>query len=86
MSEREEHDFVKDYLVWMKGPGASLESIHAYNFGYQRPLPFPSIAMRPNSPMRLNLQTSGMQTPSRKSIVFIGKKYIRQLEDVLSTF
>ena len=21
MTEREEHDFLKDYLTWMKGPG-----------------------------------------------------------------
>ena len=37
MSEREEQDFLKDYLNWMKGPGLDLESLTVYNFGYERP-------------------------------------------------
>ena len=67
MSEREEHDFMTEYLTWMKGPGLDLDSLHVYNFGYERPLPFPSISLTPDSALRFNLQTSGMQTPRRWS-------------------
>ena len=84
MSEREEHDFLKDYLTWMKGPGLDLDSLHVYNFGYERPLPFPSISLTPDSTLRLNLQTSGMQTQSRWSTVVIGKKYLDRFEELMT--
>ena len=77
MSEREKQDFLKDYLTWMKGPGLDQESLHVYNFGYGRPLPFPSIALTPDSTLRFDLQTAGMQTPNRWSIVVIGKDFSR---------
>ena len=84
MSEREEHDFLKDYLTWMKGPGLDQESLTVYNFGYERPLPFPSIALTPDTTMRFNFQTSGMQTPSRWSIVIIGEKYLGRFEEIMT--
>ena len=84
MSEREEHDFLQDYLTWMKGPGRDRESLHVYNFGYERPLPFPSIALTPDSTMRFNLQTSGMQTPSRWSTVVIGEKYLGRFGEIMT--
>ena len=83
MSEREKQDFLKDYLTWMKGPGLDQESLTVYNFGYERPLPFPSIALTPDTTMRFNLQTSGMQTPSRWSIVVIGEKYLGRYQDIM---
>ena len=82
MSEREEHEFIKDYLTWMK-PGLDQESITVYNWGYDRPLPFPSIAMTPKSTLRLNLQTSGIHTQSRTSIAVVGEKYVDKFEDVM---
>ena len=84
MSEREEHDFVKEYMTWMKGPLAKYESLHIFNFGYERPLPFPSIALTPDSTVRFNLQISGMQTPSRSSIVIIGEKYVGRFGEIMS--
>ena len=84
MSEREEQDFLKDYLTWMKGPGLDQESLTVYNFGYERPLPFPSIALTPDSTMMFNFQTSGMQTPSRWSIVIIGEKYLGRFGEILT--
>ena len=84
MSEREEHDFLKDYLTWMKGPGLDQESLHVYNFGYERPLPFPSISLTPDSTMRFNLQTSGMQTQSRWSTVVIGEKYLDRFGEIMT--
>ena len=84
MSEREEHNFLKDYLTWMKGPGLHQESLHVYNFGYERSLPFPSISLTPDSTMRFNLQTSGMQTPSRWSTVVIGEKYLGRLGEIMT--
>ena len=84
MSEREEHNFVKDYLTWMKGPGLNQESLTVYNFGYERPLPFPSISLTPDTTMSFNLQTSGMQTPSRWSIVIIGEKYLGRLGEIMA--
>ena len=84
MSEREEHDFLKDYLTWMKGPGLDQESLTVYNFGYEGPLPFPSISLTPDTTMSFNLQTSGMQTPSRWSIVIIGEKYLGRLGEIMA--
>ena len=83
MSEREEHEFLKDYLTWMKGPGLDQESLTGYNFGYDRPLPFPSIALTPDSTLRFNLQTSGMGTPSRRSIVVVGQKYVGRFQELM---
>ena len=83
MSEREEHDFLKEYLTWMK-PGLDQESIHVYNFGYERPLPFPSISLTPESTMRFNLQTSGMRTPNRWSIVVVAKKYLDRFGEIMT--
>ena len=82
MSEREEADFLKDYLTWMK-PGLDLDSLTVYNFGYERPLPFPSIALTPNNSLRLNLQTSGIKAQSRRSIVFVGEKYVARFEEIM---
>ena len=84
MSEREEQDFIKDHLTWMKGPGLDHDSLQVYNFGYERPLPFPSIALIPESKMGFDLQTSGMQTQSRWSIVVIGKKYIGRFGEIMT--
>ena len=84
MTEREEHDFLKDHLNWMKGPGLDQESLTVYNFGYERPLPFPSISLTPDTTMRFNLQTSGMQTPSRWSIVIIGEKYLGRFGEIMT--
>ena len=84
MSEREEHDFLKEYLTWMKGPGLDQESLHVYNFGYERPLPFPSISLTPDTTMSFNLQSSGMQTQSRWSTVVIGKKYLDRFEEIMT--
>ena len=83
MSESEEQDFLKDSLTWMKGPGLDQESLLVYNFGYDRPLPFPSIALTPDSTLRLNLQTSGMGTPSRWSIAVVGEKYVGRFEELM---
>ena len=84
MSEREEHDFLKDYLTWMKGPGLDQESLTVYNFGYDRPLPFPSISLTPDTTMRFNLQTSGMSTQSRGSTVVIGEKYLGRFGEIMT--
>ena len=79
MSTREEHDFIEEYVTWMKGSVVKYESLHIYIFGYDRPLPLPSIALTPDTTMSFNLQTSGMETPSRRSIVIIGEKYLGRL-------
>ena len=84
MSEREEHDFLKDYLTWMKGPELDKESLTVYNFGYERPLPFPSISLTPDTTMRFNLQTSGMSTQSRGSTVVIGEKYLGRFGEIMT--
>ena len=68
----------------MKGLDLEQDSLLVYNFGYDRPLPFPSIALTPDSTLRLNLQTSGMGTPSRRSIAVVGEKYVSKFQEVLS--
>ena len=86
MSEREEDNFMKSYLAWMK-PGLDQESLitglTVYNFGFKRPLPFPSIALTPDSLMKLNLQTSGTHSQSRSSIAVVGERYVRRFEEIM---
>ena len=84
MSEREEQDFLSDHLTWMIGPGLDHDSLTVYNFGYKRPLPFPSISLTPDTTLKFNLQTSGMQTQSRGSIVVIGNKYLVRFGEIMT--
>ena len=84
MSERDEHDFMEEYITWMKGSPVNYETLHVYNFGYERQLPLPSIGLTPDSTMNLNLQLSGMQTPSRWSIVVIGEKYLSRFGEIMT--
>ena len=79
----DEQDFIADYVTWMKGPGLQSEAIVVYNFGYERPLPFPSIALTPNRALRVNLQTSGIHTQSRSSIAVVGEKYVGKFEEIM---
>ena len=82
MTEMEEHEFIQDYLTWIK-PGFDKEALTILNFGYDKPLPFPSIALTPNSSLRLNLQTSGLHTQSRSSIAVVGEKYVARFEEIM---
>ena len=84
MSEREEDNFMQSYLAWMR-PGLDQEmtGLTVYNFGYKRPLPFPSIALTPDSLMKLNLQTSGTHSQSRSSIAVVGERYVRRFEEIM---
>ena len=85
MSETEDQDFITDCVTWMKGPGVQFESIVIYNFGYDRPLPLPSIAADSKSTLRFNLQTSGMHTQSRSSIAVVGQKFVGRFAEVMSS-
>ena len=80
---REEHDFINDYLTEMKGFDLDKESLLVYNFGYDRPLPFPSISLTPDSTLRINLQTSGMHAQSRRSIAVVGEKNVGRFEEIM---
>ena len=83
MSETEDQDFITDCVTWMKGPGVEFESITIYNFGYERPLPLPSIAADSKSTLRFNLKTSGMHTQSRSSIAVVGQKFVGRFAEVM---
>ena len=83
MSEKDEHQFIADYLTWMKGFRANPECLHVYNFGYKRSLPLPSLPLTPESELKFNLQSTGMKTPSRWSIVVIGEKYVDRFDEVM---
>ena len=83
MSEKDENQFMTDYLTWMKGYKVNPESLHVYNFGYKRSLPLPSVPLTPESKLKFNLQSTGMQTPSRWSIVVIGEKYVDRFDEVM---
>ena len=80
---REEHDFINDYLTEMKGFDLDKESLIVYNFGYDRPLPFPSISLTPDSKLMFNLQTSGMHAQSRRSIAVVGEKHVGRFEEIM---
>ena len=83
MSAREEQDFIKDYLTEVKGFDLDKESLIVYNFGYNRPLPFPSISLTPDSKLSINLQTSGMHAQSRRSIAVVGEKLVGRFEEIM---
>ena len=82
MSEADEHQFMLDYLTWMKGSAVKADSLHIYSFGYKRSLPLPSIPLTPDSKLKFDLQISGMATPSRWSLVVIGEKYVDRFYEV----
>ena len=83
MSESELSDFLTESLTVMGVSEMVQNSLIIYNFGYDKPLPFPSIALTPKTKLRLNLQSSGMQSQSRRSIAVIGKKYMGKFEDII---
>ena len=83
MSEKEENDFIIDYLTETKGFDLDKESLLVYNFGYDRPLPFPSISLTPDTTMKFNLQTSGIHAQSRRSIAVVGEKYVGRFEEIM---
>ena len=83
MSEQEEHDFIIDYLTEMKGLDLDTESLLVYNFGYNRPLPFPTISLTPDTTLKFNLQTSGLHAQSRRSIAVAGEKYVGRFEEIM---
>ena len=74
-----------EYLDWMKGSTVKADSLHIYNFGYERKrsLPLPSVTLTPDSKLKFNLQTSGMQTPSKWSLVIIGEKYVDRFDEIM---
>ena len=83
MSEKDEHQFMTDYLTWMKGSKVDPESLHVYNFGYKRILPLPSLPLTPESKLKFNLQSTGIEAPSRRSIVVIGENYVDRFHEVM---
>ena len=83
MSDMELSSFLTESLTVMGVSEMDQYSLTVLNFGYARPLPFPAIALTPNTKLRLNLQTSGIQSQSRRSIAVIGKKYMGKFEDIM---
>ena len=67
----------------MKGSTVQADSLHIYNFGYERSLPLPSVPLTPDSKLKFNLQTSGMKTPSKWSVVVIGEKYVDRFHEIM---
>ena len=83
MTEKEEHDFIIDYLTQTKGHDLDKEPPLVYNFGYDRPLPFPSISLTPDTTLKFNLQTSGMHAQTRRSIAVVGEKHVGRFEEIM---
>ena len=83
MSEVDVKDLMLDFLSWMKGSGVKADSLHIYNFGYERSLPLPSVPLTPESKLKFNLHISGMETPSKWSLVIIGEKYVDRFDEVM---
>ena len=83
MSEKDNHVFMLEYLSWMKGSTVKADSLHIYNFGYERSLLLPSVPLTPDSKLKFNLQTSGMKTSSRWSLMVVGEKYVERFDEVM---
>ena len=56
MSGKDDHDFLLEYLSWMKGSAVKANSLHIYNFGYERNLPLPSVLLTPDSELKFNVE------------------------------
>ena len=82
LSESELSDFFTESLTVMGVSDMDQISINVLNFGYARPLPFPAIALTPNTKLRLNLQTSGIHQ-SRRSIAIVGEKFLSEFENIM---
>ena len=83
MSDSELSDFLTESLTMMGVSEMDQISINVLNFGYAKPLPFPAIALTPNTKLRLNLQTSGIQSQSRRSIAMVGEKFLNEFENIM---
>ena len=83
MSDMELSNFLTESLTVMGVSEMDQYSLTVLNFGYARPLPFPAIALTPNTKLRLNLQTSGIQSQSRRSIAIVGKKFLSEFENIM---
>ena len=83
MSDMELSNFLTESLTMMGVSEMDQISINVLNFGYTRPLPFPAIALTPNTKLRLNLQTSGIQSQSRRSIAMVGEKFLNEFENIM---
>ena len=82
MSDMELSNFLTESLTVMGVSDMDQYSLTVLNFGYARPLPFPAIALTPNTKLRLNLQTSGIHQ-SRRSIAIVGKKFLSEFENIM---
>ena len=67
----------------MKGSVVNYQSLHIYNFGHDKILPFPSVSLSVDKKLRLDLKTSGMNSPNRWSVVMVGAKYIPRFDEIL---
>ena len=83
MTENDMKEFMLDFITWKKGSTVKADSLHIYNFGYERSLPLPSVPLTPDSKLKFNLQISGMETPSKWSLVVIGEKYVDRFDEIL---
>ena len=83
MSDMELSNFLTESLTMMGVSEMDQMSLNVLNFGYARPLPFPSIALTPNTKLRLNLQTSGIQSQSRRSIAMVGEEFLSEFENIM---
>ena len=83
LAGKDVYDFIGQYVGWMKGSLVRAESLHVYNFGYRSTLPLPVLDLTPDSKLEVNLETSGMNTPSRWSLVVVGEKYISRFDEVM---
>ena len=83
MSDMELSNFLTESLTVMGVSEMDQYSLTVLNFGYARPLPFPAIALTPNTKLRLNLQTSGIQSQSRRSIAMVGEKFLNEFENIM---
>ena len=83
MTENDMKEFMLDFTSWMKGSAVKADSLHIYNFGYERSLQLPSVPLTPDSKLKFNLQISGMETPSKWSLVIIGEKYVDRFDEIM---
>ena len=87
MKHEDRITFINDILKWMEGSNPLKDQrCFILSFGYMKPFPFPDVKLSSDFEFPKNIGTFHVQAfPNKCSIVVIGGKYLRQVDEVMRT-
>ena len=85
MTQEEKLHLIQNIFKWMNKGEDTLRDWRCFilNFGFKKPFTFPELKLFPNSEFHLNIGTLGLYFPNKCSIVIIGGKYLKQVDEVM---